>query len=132
MISLVNHCSVMASLSGTTSHYSMFSSKDFQLLSLNRLPEPLRPQMRIDKVFELDNTYIDVYNSQMLKKECSYGNGVIWVEITNNLVKYVSDNNMKFYNSLRSKFVRFKNWLSYRIKQIIYKCFPLMKSLLGR
>lgn len=131
MIYLVNHCEYMASLSGTTSHYAMFSKSKFTLISLNRLPEPLRPQMRLDKLFSINNIYVDCYNERMLAEGLVYGTGVIWVEKTEELSEFLNDYEMVQPNNLKT-FTKVSDYCEYVIKGWIYRLIPIVKRVIRR
>lgn len=104
----INSCKEMVSLSGTAAHNAMFLSEEGSLTVLNRTCLTNPPQLRINQLFNINCTYVDVYNKWIEKHPRTYGGKdgkPLWVEVNDNLLSYFNDRKLdaSSYNNIRSK-----------------------------
>lgn len=111
-IYLLANAKEIATLSGTIPHNFIFASKDTKFIYLNRTPLPNFAQFRINYMYGIQPIWIDVYNKGCLKQNLGHNLGFrIWVEVSNTLILYLKDNNMKIPYGIG--FSKLKNLLRY-------------------
>jgi hypothetical protein len=107
----IRNCKIMASMSGTIPHNSVFAKDGMKLIILNRTPIINPPQLRINQLSNTNWVYVDVYTKRMEKNPADYGEGPIQIEITNQLIRYLEDNKFKIDSNVISKIkcIKIKN-----------------------
>ena len=128
LIFYLQNCRVAVSLSGTAAHNAIFAGKDAKIIILNRICVPNQPQLRLNKLFDIDHTYVDVYNSKMLKTQNHYGAGVAYVEVTKYLENWLRDNGY----AIHKKNVKTKNEIDYLIKSSVYNTGKKIRMMKNR
>lgn len=111
----IRNCEVMASLSGTIPHNSVFAKNGTKIIILNRTPVINPPQIRINQLAHTEWLYIDVYTRKMELNPADYGDGPIQIEINNLLLQYFKDNDLPIDPNVERKLTlsRIRNQLIY-------------------
>lgn len=91
----INKADVLAPQTGTVSHNYMFAKPDAEIILLNRFPVPNPCQLKIDYIFNLNTTWIDVYKKHILKLDVNYGSPQIWIEFNENLKAFFLERGLK-------------------------------------
>lgn len=128
----IHNCNVMVCMTGTIPHNAIFAGKTTQVVLLNRTCKTNPPQVAINKLAGVDVVYIDVYTKQILKHPRDYGGkngGPIWVEVNDNLKRYLKDSGYSLPKS--------GNWNSAtrKLKDTLYfevlSCLKVIKNYLA-
>lgn len=91
----IHNCICMASLSGTIPHNAIFAKEGTEILILNRTGLYNPPQLRINQLFDLNVTYIDVYKGWNMYHSVDYGYGPFHIGVTDNLKLFFNDRGYK-------------------------------------
>ena len=136
-ISIMQSCRDFAAISGTLPHNILFANKDINVLIINKSYVINYHQWLIDDATGIIPTYIDAHSSILPEH---VGRGPFFYRITDNLIKYLKDNNMvlnytkepdyfkKYYKEFFQKHIRFlsviykvntvNNYAKYYLKEL--------------
>ncbi len=106
----ISHCKKMAALSGTLCHNIVFAGKDTELIILNKTHIMNTHQVLLEKMKEINVTYIDVYKEPFRGFPLSYGAGPFLLD-SRGMQSYMLEQGMRYYPE--SARVRFTNRLIY-------------------
>ncbi|MDR2408667.1 MAG: glycosyltransferase family 61 protein, partial [Bacteroidales bacterium] len=108
----VHECSHFASITGTSTHFSLFAKKSTKIIVFNKQIELNRFQIMIDEMKGYKVTYIDSYLSLFPVQWL----GPFLHTITDNLISFARDNNMKLPQKC-ANFDNIKKYLLLYFKQ---------------
>ncbi len=94
-ICLVNHCSVLASIEGTTSHNIMFAQDHIKQLLLRKQNYINTRQVQFDKLRRIEPQYIDVYYEPFQTFPLNHDAGPFWVGITTSMKKWLKEQSIQ-------------------------------------
>lgn len=129
-IHYINTSKMVASLSGTICHNFVFSKGDAELIMLNRHPQPNLPQFRINYIFDINCTWIDVYNKWQLRHVQEYGSRMIWVEFSNALKQFFKDRGWS-YSTCRIYQGYLRNYVQFYSRWYILPRYWNLRSRVG-
>lgn len=125
----IRNCRVMASMSGTIPHNSVFAREGMKLVILNRTPIINPPQIRINQLTHTDWIYVDVYTHKMEMNPTNYGDGPIQIEINDLLLQFFEDNGLLIDQNIKKTIIllKIKNQLGF-YELILLKKFKNSKA----
>ena len=115
-ISILKGCNSFAAVSGTTAHNAIFLKDNVECIYLNKSPEIHYIQTMIDRMKNINSNYIDVFMSLL---PANWSIGPFWIGITEHLLSYFKDCNMKYIISksnriiLKNTILYFQSWEKY-------------------
>lgn len=129
-IHYINTSKLIASLSGTICHNFVFSKGNAELIILNRHPQPNLPQFRINYIFDVNCTWVDVYNKWQLRHVQDYGSRMIWVEFSSSLKRFFKDCGWH-YSTIRIFRGALKNYVRFYSHWFIIPMYWNMRAKMG-
>lgn len=100
----------VASMSGTIMHNIGFAGSNTKLWIMNRTCIPNPPQIMLNKIFDVEVNYVDVYTNETVKHPRDYGTGPFWIEPNENFHLFCID--MEYNDDYKLK-NRWKNRVKY-------------------
>lgn len=136
----INHCSIMAAMSGTIMHNIVFAGEQTKLYIFNRTCVPNPPQLMLNRLYSNEVYDVDVYQADTLKHPRDYGSGPFWVTVNENMKHFCCDLGMHvpevdaekkdfgrqikyqyalaYYGLLRSRMTKF---VYYKLKKLMHR-----------